>query len=196
MSVIGHFQFQLWEISAPKNSLELPFPVSIFWHGCYDVPRGWGAHWSLLYWKHCTGIPRYRHIFKPLLSNLENNWNVMAFFCWQGRAEICLDTFHYRCTLLRCRSSKPKKTLQETTDVRSPIRISLTAVHLILKYMVRELSCPGKCDFFFLYRVCGDRAEEGHLILRDFKNKVSFKNVCVSNCGTLSKPSELNYETI
>lgn len=57
--------------------------------------------------------------------------------------------------------------MQETTDVRSPIRISLTAVHLILKYTVRELSHLDKHDvffFFFLNGVQGDGGEEVHLI--------------------------------
>lgn len=41
--------------------------------------------------------------------------------------------------------------MQETTDVRSPIRISLTAVRLILKYTVRELSHLDKRDVFFFF---------------------------------------------
>ena len=70
------------------------------------------------------------------------------FFCQQGRTEMCSDAFHCRCTHSRCRSSKPKRTMQETTDVRSPIRISLTAVHSILKYLVREASSLDKCDVY------------------------------------------------
>lgn len=93
--------------------------------------------------------PQIRHIFKPALWTWGNNRNVVAFFCQQGRTEICSDAFHCRCTHSRCRSSKPKRTTQETTDVRSPIRISLTAVHSILKYMVREASSLDKCDIFF-----------------------------------------------
>lgn len=62
---------------------------------------------------------------------------------------MCPDAFHCRYTHSRCRSSRPKRTMQGTTDVRSPIRISLTAVHSILKYMVREPSCMDICDVFF-----------------------------------------------
>ena len=109
--------------------------------------------WPLLYWEHCTRIPRCRHIFKPMLWTWGNNCNVVAFFCQQGRTEVCSDAFHCRCTHSRCRSSKPKRTTQETTDVRSPIRISLTAVHSILKYTVREASSLDKCGFFFKWGV-------------------------------------------
>ena len=37
--------------------------------------------------------------------------------------------------------------------MRSPIRISLTAVHSILKYTVREASSLDKCGFFFKWGV-------------------------------------------
>lgn len=136
-----------------------------------------------------------RRVCKPVRKDLENNWNVVAFFYQQG-VHIVLDAFHCRCTHSRCRSSRPKRTMQETTDVRSPIRISLTAVPSILKCAVREPFCLGKCDFFFFNGAWGD-GEEGHLILWDFVTKVSFKTVCVPDCDSLSKPAELNsYEAI
>lgn len=59
------------------------------------------------------------------------------------------DVFYCRYTHSRCKSSRPKRTMQETTDARSAIRISLTAVHSILKCAVRDPSCLDKCDFFF-----------------------------------------------
>lgn len=107
------------------------------------------------------------------------------------------DAFHCRCTHLRCRSSRPKRTTEGTTDVRSPIRISLTAVHSILKYTVRELSCLDKCDvIFFWMRLRGWTRMRSFYTMR-FWNKVSFKMVCVSDCGSLSKPAKLScYETI
>ena len=157
------FSVHLWQTSVPEHLLEFPFLVFTLQCGWPAVSRGFRAlHWPLPYREHCTGIPRYRNVFKPMLRNWGNNCNVMASFCRQGRAEICPDTFHCRCTRLRCRSSRPKRTMQETTDARSPIRISLTAVPSILKYMVRETSSLDKFNCFLFMRY--ERIEENKAI--------------------------------
>ena len=83
--VRGHFQVQLWGTSVPENPLELSFPVFILQCGGPAVPRGFRAlRWPLLYWEHCTRIPRCRHIFKPMLWNWGNNCNVVSFFLLAG----------------------------------------------------------------------------------------------------------------
>lgn len=49
--------------------------------------------------------------------------------------------------------------------MRSPIRISLTAVHSILKYMVREASSLDKCDvYLFIFLMGCERIEENKVI--------------------------------
>lgn len=125
----------LRDFSSRKSSeVTIASAYTLLWLPC--CVRGLQDTFALLYWEHCTGIPTDRHSFKPMLRNLENKLKC-----------VCLDAFHCRCTHLRCRSSRPKRTMQEITDARSPIRISLTAVHLILKCMVRESSCLDKCNF-------------------------------------------------
>lgn len=90
---------------------------------------------------------RFSFLLTPILRHLFSNWKASTRLCHKGQPAECLDAFRCRYTHSRCRLSRPRRTTQEITGVRSPTRTNLTAVPLISKCMVREPTHLDKCGF-------------------------------------------------